>query len=203
MQDGIDGLALCQFLLSLAIIGLFHLVYANNTGFAPHAFPIFIACLVVLAANLGFLGANLRCFLGDSGARFLGFFLVYVGIEEGHSVLPIMGALYFVAVPLIDMTAVIAIRIRSGRGPMQRDRSHLHHGLIDLGVSPARTLLVITGLSAAMLMLFIVLHGLGASDLSLAAAFLAVAMAYWTGRRRFIDALAAWARGRPAIEPAE
>jgi len=203
MQDGVDGLALSQFLLATAVIGIFHLVYAKNTGFTPHAFPIFIASVIVLLANLGVLGSFLRCFLGDSGARFLGFFLVYVGVEEGHTVLPVMGALYFVAVPLIDMTAVVAIRLRAGRGPMQRDRSHLHHGLIDQGVSPRRTLVLITTMSAFMLALFLVLHGLGASDMTLAATFLLVATAYWTWRRRLISALGALARGAPAIEAAE
>jgi UDP-GlcNAc:undecaprenyl-phosphate GlcNAc-1-phosphate transferase len=105
--DGIDGLAVTQFLIALFGVGIWHLLNANHSGFAPYAFSISVAALAVLVANLGLLGRFLKCFLGDSGSRLLGFFLVYVLVAEGRRILSPVEAVYFVALPLLDMCIVI------------------------------------------------------------------------------------------------
>jgi UDP-GlcNAc:undecaprenyl-phosphate/decaprenyl-phosphate GlcNAc-1-phosphate transferase len=47
------------------------------------------------------------------------------------------------AVPIIDTFWVIVRRMSSGRSPFTPDRGHIHHRLLDLGLSHRSTVLVI------------------------------------------------------------
>jgi UDP-GlcNAc:undecaprenyl-phosphate GlcNAc-1-phosphate transferase len=203
MLDGLDGLALSQFLIALFSIGFFHLAYAQQSGFAPLAFAVTVASGVILLANLGLLGSSLRCFLGDSGARFLGFFLVYVLIVEGNRIVSPIGAAYFVALPLIDMCAVIAGRIRDGAGPMMPDRRHIHHLLVDAGISSATTVVILAALSIGVIGIFLVINALSASDTVLALVLTGIAAIYWQTRRQLVRLLRRGFGARQVIGPAE
>ena len=56
-----------------------------------------------------------------------------------------MTALWLVTVPLMDMIATMLRRFRHGRSLMAADRSHLHHTLMDRGLSPRQSLVLIVG----------------------------------------------------------
>ncbi len=203
MLDGLDGLALSQFLIAIVCIALFHLAYAQTSGFAPHAFSVFVASVIVLLSNLGVLGASLRCYLGDSGARFLGFFLVYVLTVEGHRILSPIGAAYFVALPLLDMCAVVGERVRAGEGPMMPDRRHIHHLLVDAGIRARKAVLILAGLSIGVIGVFLLLQALGAGDLGHALGLIGLAGLYWKFRRNLVDLLRRGFGPRHVIGPAE
>ncbi|HUS56241.1 MAG TPA: MraY family glycosyltransferase, partial [Thermohalobaculum sp.] len=200
MIDGLDGLALSQFLIALLGVGLFHLEYAQASGFPPLAFSVVIACIVILLANLGMLGRFFRCLLGDSGARFLGFFLVYVLVVEGYRILSPVAAVYFIALPLLDMCAVIGVRLRVGHAPMHADRRHLHHLLVDSGVAPLHAVLIMGSLSLALIGLFIIQHVIGFSDLALGTVFVGVAILYWQSRPNLVRGLVHVCAVPPKIE---
>lgn len=207
MIDGLDGLALSQFLIAFVGIGFWHLA-ANDTRVLPHALPpatvpIILASLVVLAANLGVFGAFLRCFLGDSGARLLGFFLVYVLVAEGGRVFSPPGALFFVALPLLDLCAVMIERLRAGASPMRGDRRHLHHLLLDAGLRPSRVVMVFGLISVSFIGLHAVIHTTQLGDLALLLSFLALATLYWLARRRLVRGLGKALTRPPVVEPAE
>jgi UDP-GlcNAc:undecaprenyl-phosphate GlcNAc-1-phosphate transferase len=51
------------------------------------------------------------------------------------------------AVPILDMSAVILDRIRHGESPFAADKRHLHHRLLDAGLSQRRTVLFIYSLT--------------------------------------------------------
>ena len=108
MIDGLDGVALSQFLIAFNALGVWHLAETGLLSLSPGMLPMTLASFVVLAANLGLLGRFLRCFLGDSGARLLGFFLVYLLVADGGRPLAPPAALFFVAVPLLDLCAVFS-----------------------------------------------------------------------------------------------
>ncbi|MAL96516.1 MAG: undecaprenyl-phosphate alpha-N-acetylglucosaminyl 1-phosphate transferase [Haliea sp.] len=137
MIDGIDGLAGMLALIPLCAVGLL----------AAHAghplLPTLLALIIPLAVFLLFnLGPNMRwwpkIFLGDSGSNFLGFVvcatLVYFSQGPGALIHPVT-ALWLITVPLMDMLATMAVRLREGHHPMRADRRHLHHLLVDLGLS--------------------------------------------------------------------
>jgi len=202
MLDGVDGLALTQFLIAISGISLWHLTFVHKAGFDPLTISVIAASLTVLAANLGLLGRTFKCFLGDSGSRFLGFFLVYVMLFEGTNALTPIHAAFFVALPLLDMCAVVMERWRAGRRIMRPDRIHLHYLLADSGVSRLGVVLIMGGVSAFFVAIAFALRLSNVSDLGGIFVFLIFAIAYWSGRRRLVRMAANLFRQR-IVGPAE
>ena len=203
MIDGVDGLALTQFLIAIVSVGLWHMIHAPDSGFEPLAYSVVVACLVLLAANLGLFGQRLKCFLGDSGSRFLGFFLVFVLVSEGTSVLsPTQGG-YLIALPLFDMCAVVAERVRAGDAPMQADRRHLHHLIIDAGGSGRAAALVMAAISIGLSALVFVQNVLGIGGFWSLAGLLVIAGGHFAGRRAGVKLFVGVLRSRRLAGPAE
>jgi UDP-GlcNAc:undecaprenyl-phosphate GlcNAc-1-phosphate transferase len=203
MIDGVDGLALSQFLIAIVSVGFWHILNAPSSGFDPLAYSVIAACLVVLAANTGLAGQSLKCFLGDSGSRFLGFFLVYVLVSEGTSILsPIQGG-YLIALPLFDMCAVVGERMRAGEGPMQSDRRHLHHLIIDAGGSGRSAVLVMGALSLGFSALVFLQNIAGIGDLGSLVILFAIAGGYLVGRRAGVKLFVGAMQGKTLAGPAE
>ena len=91
--------------------------------------------LILGAAILGFLPFNIhpaRIFMGDFGAMFLGFTLAVIAIIGGAKM---AAALLVLGIPLLDGIYMIIYRLYRGRSPLQADRGHLHHRLLDIGLS--------------------------------------------------------------------
>jgi UDP-GlcNAc:undecaprenyl-phosphate GlcNAc-1-phosphate transferase len=203
MIDGLDGLVLTQLLIALLGIAFWHVALAHKSGFAPLALSVMVACLVILAANLGLLGRFLKCFMGDSGARFLGFFLVYVLVAEGQRILSPIEAVYFVALPLLDMCAVVVERLRAGQGPMQGDRRHLHYLLVDAGVTHGRTVLIMGAISCSLIGLYFVQYAAGLGDFAIWLVFMGFACLYWRVRRSLVRSLGSRLAPHHVAGPAE
>jgi UDP-GlcNAc:undecaprenyl-phosphate GlcNAc-1-phosphate transferase len=68
-------------------------------------------------------------------------------------------ALLVLGVPIIDTFWIIVRRIRAGHSPFTPDRGHIHHRLLDLGLSHSQTVLVIYGLCILLAVLSLVLSG--------------------------------------------
>lgn len=204
MVDGLDGLALSQFLIGLVAVLAWHVASARGTGMAVGpAVPIVLAAVVVLAANVGILGRFLRCFLGDSGARLLAFFLVYLLVADAGRLFSPPGALFFVAVPILDLCAVVGERLRAGGAPMGADRRHLHHLLVDAGFGPRRVVLIMGLLSVGFVGVHALLQAAEVSDLGLAGVFVGLAGVYWLTRRSLVAQLRRRVPPHPVIGPAE
>jgi UDP-GlcNAc:undecaprenyl-phosphate GlcNAc-1-phosphate transferase len=142
MIDGIDGLAGATIALPLLVLYLLAL-----TGGDPHADALPLG--VFLVFNLGPNNRLLpRMFLGDGGSVTLGFLvtasLVFFSQGDNALIEPVT-ALWLVTVPLMDMLATMLRRARNGRKLMQADRSHLHHTLMELGLSERQTLGLLVG----------------------------------------------------------
>ena len=103
--------------------------------------------LIFLLFNLGLFGRRLKMFLGDSGATFLGFFLawtlVYLSQGEGAIIKPI-SAVWLIVLPLIDASTIFIIRLNKGKAIFSGDRNHIHHLLLDKGLSNWQVLLVLS-----------------------------------------------------------
>ena len=147
MVDGLDGLA-----GGLSIMALFHLVLAMYLINRPVSAADLMLIIVVCGALTAFLIFNLmpmrhKIFLGDAGAMLLGLFLAYFVIKASQtqpltSTLPTSVVAWIVALPVIETLSLMARRMRMGRSPFSPDRNHLHHLLIDNGLSPRLALLV-------------------------------------------------------------
>ena len=55
-----------------------------------------------------------------------------------------------IAVPLMDMTAIMIRRVKQGKSPFKPDRDHLHHICQRLGCSPTQTLILICSIAAIL-----------------------------------------------------
>ena len=93
-----------------------------------------------------------KIFLGDAGAMMLGLLLAYLLIKVSQmqpltSTLPTSLVAWIVALPVFETLTLMAMRIRLGRSAFSPDRNHLHHLLIDNGLSPRNTLLAILAIA--------------------------------------------------------
>jgi UDP-GlcNAc:undecaprenyl-phosphate GlcNAc-1-phosphate transferase len=89
-------------------------------------------------------------FMGDGGAYFLGFTLAgvsVIGLVKAVATVSLIMPYMILAVPILDGAAVILQRIRRGESPMSAGKNHLHHRLVQAGVSKKLTVLFIYALT--------------------------------------------------------
>ena len=159
MIDGLDGLAagiaIAVLLSSMAISALFGGVL------------IPVIAIILAGALFGFLRYNINpasIFMGDSGSLSLGFALACVTMnastmESGKTVFLV--PLLLLGLPLTDTTLAIFRRWRRGIHPFHADREHVHHRLVNLGLSQSGSALTLVGLSVILgIMAYLVAQGI-------------------------------------------
>jgi len=152
MIDGVDGLAGSLILVA-------SLWFAIAAGIVGLRAELSISLLIASCA-VGFLGFNLRhpwrtraaVFLGDSGSMMLGAVLGFlaVGLSQGGdttSVSPV-AMLWICAIPVIDTLSLAARRLAMGRSPFSDDRQHLHHLMLDTGLSVSQIVAILSAIAA-------------------------------------------------------
>jgi len=138
--DGVDGLAAGVVAIVAATL-LLAAINRNETG-------IVILAGALIGACIGFLFFNwhpARIFMGDSGSNFLGFTLAalsVLSVAKGTVVLALIVPAAALAIPILDTGWAIVRRRRRGRSIATPDTEHLHHRLLDFGLSPRETTLV-------------------------------------------------------------
>src|SRR6266567_5103395 len=134
--DGVDGLAGGISLMLMALLAF--------VGY-QHGFGL-VACGMV-GALLGFLWFNFppaKIYLGDGGAYFLGFqigLLTLVSSQKGTVVAALVAPLFVMALPIVDTTLAIVRRGLRGLPIFRPDRKHIHHRLMDMGLSRRKVVL--------------------------------------------------------------
>ncbi|MDL0431980.1 UDP-N-acetylglucosamine--undecaprenyl-phosphate N-acetylglucosaminephosphotransferase [Marinobacter sp. TBZ242] len=150
MIDGIDGLAGSMSLVTLLSLSLLFLSAPGNSLELALAFSIAAALLPYLAANLRMPPFRRRIFMGDAGSMFIGFSIVWLlvkGTQPETQALRPVTALWIIAIPLMDMVAIMVRRARKGQSVMMPDREHLHHIFMRAGFTDRQALVVITVVS--------------------------------------------------------
>ena len=133
--DGLDGLA----------AGV-----ANRFGYIE----ITIISAILAGSCLGFLPYNFnpaKIFMGDTGALFLGFMLSVVAIEgvmKSVATIAIVVPIIILGLPIFDTTFAIFRRLLNGRPIMEADKGHLHHRLLQRGLTQRQTVLILYLISA-------------------------------------------------------
>ncbi|HEY4751758.1 MAG TPA: MraY family glycosyltransferase [Candidatus Limnocylindrales bacterium] len=168
--DGLDGLSSGIALIAAMTLGLI----SFSTAIAQPL--VGVLCFVLAGALLGFLRWNFHpatIFIGTSGVMFVGYTLAILSILGTAKVAV---ALLVLGVPVIDTFWIIVRRLATGHSPFTPDRGHIHHRLLDLGLSHAQTVLVIYGICIVLALLSVVLSGSGQLY-----AFLGLAVAFGLG----------------------
>ncbi len=147
--DGIDGLAggICLMLMLLMTY------MGNGTGNVS-----FIATGMV-GALLGFLWFNFppaRIHMGDGGAYFLGFLIgnmTVVNSQKGPLLAALTAPLFVLALPILDTALAILRRGAHGLPLFRADRGHIHHRLLETGLSYRKVVLGLYSFTAFFLLL--------------------------------------------------
>ena len=173
--DGLDGLACGVSAISSVTMLAVALMVAE---------PNVALLLAALAGGcLGFIPYNLnpaKIFMGDTGALLLGYVLAtasILGLFKFYAVMTFIVPVMALALPLFDTAFAIIRRVLRGQNPMTPDRGHLHHRLIDHGLSQKQAVAVLYSLSAMMGLTAVVICTTGQLRLLLLVIDLAIAVA--------------------------
>jgi UDP-GlcNAc:undecaprenyl-phosphate GlcNAc-1-phosphate transferase len=144
--DGVDGLA--------AGVGLFATSTMLIAALSQHNVPLALATIPLAGALLGFLRYNFNpatIFLGDSGSLFIGFLLGCYGVvwsQKSATILGMTAPLMALSIPLLDTGLAIARRFLRQKPIWGADRGHIHHRLLDRGLTPRKVVLILYGCCA-------------------------------------------------------
>ena len=145
--DGVDGLAASVGITSSLVFGIWF--YMNS----------YISLALLSATLFGSLIAFLRynfsrrnkIFMGDTGSMIVGFIISVLAIQfiqhngiglingnNGILTAPVL-VIAILIIPLFDTLRVFMIRILNKKSPFQPDKNHIHHRLLELGLSHGAT----------------------------------------------------------------
>ncbi|WP_440867045.1 UDP-N-acetylglucosamine--undecaprenyl-phosphate N-acetylglucosaminephosphotransferase [Symbiopectobacterium purcellii] len=146
MVDGIDGLLGGLSAVSFGAMGILLYGYGHNS-LALWCFAMIAATLPYILLNLGFFGRRYKVFMGDAGSTMIGFTAIWILMQSTqgkyHPINPVT-ALWLIAIPLMDMVAIMYRRLRRGMNPFAPDRQHIHHLLMRAGFTPHQAFVLIT-----------------------------------------------------------
>ncbi|MBA0167772.1 UDP-N-acetylglucosamine--undecaprenyl-phosphate N-acetylglucosaminephosphotransferase [Pectobacterium sp. CFBP8739] len=159
MVDGMDGLLSgLSFVTLSALVIAFYL--GGNTELARWTLCFLAATLPYACFNSAkWLGRKFKVFMGDAGSTLVGFSIIWLLIlatQGESSVMQPVTALWLIAIPLMDMAAVMIRRVARGRSPFKAGREHLHHILLHLGLTQRQTLGVIVAIASLLAMIGII-----------------------------------------------
>ena len=146
--DGLDGLA-CG-VSAIATVTMFIIAVL----FGETYIALMMAALA--GACLGFLPYNMnpaKIFMGDTGSMFLGYILATVSIQglfKFYAVISFAVPFILLGLPIFDTGFAIVRRLLKGQSPLQADRGHVHHRLIDLGFDQKQSVAILYAFSALM-----------------------------------------------------
>ncbi len=150
LMDGIDGLsASLGILASLTFGAWFYLVGEYDWA---------MLCIGLTGALLAFFYFNVfskrhKIFMGDTGSLILGYVMAIMAIKFNEANVDLSGPFYIRAapavsigimmVPVFDTLRVFVMRIFRNVSPFSPDKTHIHHYLLELGLSHFQATLVL------------------------------------------------------------
>lgn len=151
--DGLDGLATGVGIIALSTMGITGLFFLNTANTF-----VGISIFALVAAMVGFLPYNFfpaRIYLGDTGSLFIGFMISVFSLYGLKNVtfISIIIPVIILGVPITDTVYAILRRLLNRQPISHADKHHLHHRLMQIGLTHRQTVLVIYGI--AMIFAFI------------------------------------------------
>ena len=156
--DGIDGLA--------GTVGLLASLTFSYLFYELKLFALSTLSIGLAGSLIGFLRFNWsiknKIFMGDTGSLILGFLLSFFAVKyiifnSAYRYNPQLGVdapilmIILLIIPLFDTLRMFSIRILAGKSPFKGDRNHLHHLLIDSGLSHFSATLVLVSFNIIIL----------------------------------------------------
>lgn len=175
--DGLDGLAAGSAQFAILTVFIFSLI--SGSYLVP------VLSIILAGAVFGFLPFNFNpatIFLGDCGSLFLGFMLSALalrGSQKASTAIAVAIPIIAFGLPILDTSLSVIRRFLSGRPLFGADREHIHHKLLERGLTHAQAVIVLYGVSAicGLLSLFLLSPGVGAG----ATVFFILGIGIWKG----------------------
>ena len=153
--DGLDGLAAGSALFSTMVVFAVALVSGSSL--------VSLMALVLAGSILGFLRFNFSpatIFLGDCGSLFIGFMLSALalqGAQKAPTIIAVAIPVVSFGLPILETALSIVRRFLGGRPVFTADREHIHHKLLQRGLSHRQVVITLYAVSAlfALLSLFL------------------------------------------------
>lgn len=170
--DGLDGLAVGVATISSITLLCISLLLGNVLTVMLTA--------ALSGACLGFFPYNFnpaKLFMGDTGALFLGFILASIsvlGLFKGYAIISVAIPILILALPIFDTSFAILRRLKNHKPIMAPDRGHLHHKLIDKGLTQKQAVSFIYAMCIAFCAFAVLLLATGA--VKIFALFLIIAL---------------------------
>jgi UDP-GlcNAc:undecaprenyl-phosphate GlcNAc-1-phosphate transferase len=147
--DGLDGLAAGVSLFA-ALTGF---VIAVNNG----SLLIALSQAALMGVLVGFLFYNwspARVFMGDSGSYFLGYVLATTSLtgsvqQKTSTAVSLLVPIVALGLPIFDTLFSMLRRFLEKRPLLSPDRGHIHHRLLELGLTHRRAVVLLYGVSVA------------------------------------------------------
>ncbi len=190
--DGVDGLASSLGILTMIVFGSYFFAISYQ-AYALLAF----AMAGALVAFIIFNHYPAKIFMGDSGSLMIGLInsilvIKFINVANLPFVaIPVPAAVAIgfsiLIVPLLDTLRVFSIRILNGRSPFTPDRNHVHHLLLDNGLSHAAVTFVCVGINVCFIMIAWMGRSIGPNYLLLlllTIAFSGLGVLYYNKSRR-------------------
>lgn len=178
--DGLDGLAAGSALFSTLVA----FVVALLNGYSM----VTVMTIALAGAILGFLRYNFNpatIFLGDSGSLFIGFLLsalALAGAQKAPTIVAVAIPVVSFGLPILETSLSILRRLIGGRPVFTADREHIHHKLLQHGLTHRQVVVVLYGVSAVFALLSLFLLWPTGSSLGLVLAVLGTGI--WIGVQR-------------------
>lgn len=190
--DGIDGLSGSLGLMMSLLFGTYFLL-AGMHAYAAFSYALSAALVAFLIFNYH----PAKIFMGDSGSLLIGvvasiLVLKFINVaSQPDALLPITSAVAIgisvLIVPLIDTIRVFGNRIVRGRSPFSPDRNHVHHLLLDRGLSHSMVTLICVSSNIVLVLITYLTRSLGNTFLILAlfgTSFAAITVLFYTLPKR-------------------
>ena len=146
--DGLDGLA-CG-VSSIASLTVFTIALLVSEPYVA------IVMAALTGACFGFLPYNMnpaKIFMGDTGSMFLGYMLAVMsinGLFKLYAVISFIVPFLILGLPIFDTAFAIVRRLLKGQSPLQADRGHIHHRLVDLGFGQKQSVAILYAVSVVL-----------------------------------------------------
>ncbi|OAV45733.1 hypothetical protein A3850_000250 [Lewinella sp. 4G2] len=140
--DGINGLAGTVGTIACCSFGVWFYITDN--------LALSVLAMSTAGSLLGYMRYNMepaKTFMGDSGSLVVGLVLGVLAVEfidtastaelteKYRFTNPVAICIAILIVPLFDTFRVFSVRLLRGLSPMQADRRHVHHLLVDAGLT--------------------------------------------------------------------
>lgn len=146
--DGLDGLA--AGVSTIASITI--LLVALQQNF----WTVAILTAALAGSALGFLQHNFnpaKIFMGDTGSMFLGYMLAAIsilGAVKSAATIALIVPIVALGLPILDTAFAIIRRYMSGRPIFKPDKGHLHHRLLEMGLTQKQAVLLMYVISGCL-----------------------------------------------------